>query len=290
MATILLLSGPNLNLFGERDPAVYGTATLAECVDDAREVVRAHGHELEHVQSNHEGDLVDAVQGARRRCAALILNPGALGHYSYALADALATYDGVAVELHVSNPAARRGVAPHLGRGAGRHRHRGGVRSGRLPPRRRGRGRRPRRPGGGVVTAPFPAMDVAGRAPRLRARFADAGIDALLITRLPNVRYLTGFSGSAALLLVTADALLVVTDGRYQTQVGEQLRAAGVDAQVEIGATHADQHAALTRARRAWPASGWRRTASRGPSSAPSPGGSHPRSSPPRRWSRRTAP
>jgi 3-dehydroquinate dehydratase II len=107
MATILLLSGPNLNLFGERDPAVYGTATLADCVDDARAVLRAHGHELEHVQSNHEGDLVDAVQGARRRCAALILNPGALGHYSYALADALATYDGVAVELHVSNPAAR---------------------------------------------------------------------------------------------------------------------------------------------------------------------------------------
>ncbi len=67
-------------------------------------------------------------------------------------------------------------------------------------------------------------MDVTGRAPRLRARFAGAGIDALLVTRLPNVRYLTGFSGSAALLLVTADALLVITDGRYQTQVGEQLR------------------------------------------------------------------
>ena len=107
MATILLLSGPNLNLFGERDPDVYGTATLAECVDDARAVATAHGHTLEHIQSNHEGDLVDAVQGARTRCAALIVNPGALGHYSYALADALGCYDGVAVELHVSNPSAR---------------------------------------------------------------------------------------------------------------------------------------------------------------------------------------
>ena len=107
MATILLVSGPNLNLFGERDPEVYGTATLAECVEDARAVVTARGHTLEHVQSNHEGDLVDAVQGARGRCAALIVNPGALGHYSYALADALACYDGVAVELHVSNPSAR---------------------------------------------------------------------------------------------------------------------------------------------------------------------------------------
>ena len=107
MATILLVSGPNLNLFGERDPEVYGTATLAECVEDARAVVTARGHTLEHLQSNHEGDLVDAVQGARGRCAALIVNPGALGHYSYALADALACYDGVAVELHVSNPSAR---------------------------------------------------------------------------------------------------------------------------------------------------------------------------------------
>ena len=107
MVTILLLSGPNLNLFGERDPAVYGTATLAECVADARAVASAHGHELEHLQSNHEGDLVDAVQGARHRCAALIVNPGALGHYSYALADAVAAYEGVAVELHVSNPSAR---------------------------------------------------------------------------------------------------------------------------------------------------------------------------------------
>lgn len=107
MATILLVSGPNLNLLGEREPAVYGTATLDECVDDTRAVVAGHGHTLEHVQSNHEGDLVDAVQGARGRCAALIINAGALTHYSYSLADALACYDGVAVELHLTNPAAR---------------------------------------------------------------------------------------------------------------------------------------------------------------------------------------
>ena len=107
MATILLLSGPNLNLFGERDPAVYGTATLAECVADARAVASAHGHELEHLQSNHEGDLVDAVQGARHRCAALIVNPGALGHYSYALRDAIAGVDLPVVEVHLSNVQAR---------------------------------------------------------------------------------------------------------------------------------------------------------------------------------------
>ncbi|HEY6319144.1 MAG TPA: Xaa-Pro peptidase family protein [Acidimicrobiia bacterium] len=94
----------------------------------------------------------------------------------------------------------------------------------------------------------LPPMDVAARAPRLRTRFADAGIDALLVTRLPNVRYLTGFSGSAATLLVTPDAMLVVTDGRYRTQMGEQLAAAGVDAIVEVGATLAEQHAVLARA------------------------------------------
>ena len=65
MATILLLSGPNLNLLGEREPEIYGTDTLDELVGDARAVAEAHGHELEHLQSNHEGELVDAVQGAR---------------------------------------------------------------------------------------------------------------------------------------------------------------------------------------------------------------------------------
>jgi len=107
MATILLLSGPNLNLFGDRQPEIYGTATLDDLVGDARAAATAHGHELEHFQSNHEGAIIDAIQGARRRCAALVINPGAFGHYSYAIADALSTFDGPKVELHVSNPMAR---------------------------------------------------------------------------------------------------------------------------------------------------------------------------------------
>ena len=107
MAVILLLSGPNLNLLGTREPEIYGTDTLEDCVADARAAAVAHGHTLEHVQSNHEGDLVDAVQGARSRCAAIVINPGAYTHSSYALADALAAFDGVAVELHLSNPASR---------------------------------------------------------------------------------------------------------------------------------------------------------------------------------------
>jgi Xaa-Pro aminopeptidase len=91
----------------------------------------------------------------------------------------------------------------------------------------------------------LPAMDVAGRAGRLRAAFADAGIDGLLVTHLPNVRYLTGFTGSSAMLLVTDDVLVFTTDGRYRTQSGEQLAAAGVDARLEIGATVAQQRSAI---------------------------------------------
>jgi 3-dehydroquinate dehydratase-2 len=105
--TILLLSGPNLNLLGEREPHIYGTTTLADLVDLATKTAAEHGYELEHLQSNHEGDLVDAIHGARNRCDAIVLNAGAFTHYSFALADALATFTGVKVELHISNPEAR---------------------------------------------------------------------------------------------------------------------------------------------------------------------------------------
>ena len=107
MATILLLSGPNLDLLGEREPEIYGTTTLAELVADARVAAEKRGHQLEHVQSNHEGVLIDAIRGARGRCAAIVFNPGAFTHYAYALADALAAFEGVVVELHLSNPHAR---------------------------------------------------------------------------------------------------------------------------------------------------------------------------------------
>lgn len=107
MATILLLSGPNLNLLGTREPQIYGSDTLDDCVADARAAAEARGHTLEHAQSNHEGELVDLIQGARGRCAAIVINPGAYTHSSFAIADALAAYDGVKVELHLSNPASR---------------------------------------------------------------------------------------------------------------------------------------------------------------------------------------
>ena len=104
---VLLLSGPNLNLLGEREPAVYGTSTLDDHVAAARAVAEDYGIYLDHLQSNHEGELVKAIQAARGRCQAIVINPGAFTHYAWSIADALSAFDGVVVELHLSNPNAR---------------------------------------------------------------------------------------------------------------------------------------------------------------------------------------
>ena len=103
MATLLLLSGPNLNLLGDREPEMYGTATLDDLVGLATTEAKLAGVDVEHLQSNAEGALIDAIHSARQRCAAIIINPGAFTHYSYAIADALAAFGGPIVELHLSN-------------------------------------------------------------------------------------------------------------------------------------------------------------------------------------------
>ena len=104
---VLVLHGPNLNLLGDREPEIYGTATMADHVATAAQVLAEHGLAVESFQSNHEGELVDAIHGARRRCAAIIVNPGAFTHYAWSIHDALAAFDGPVVELHLSNPDAR---------------------------------------------------------------------------------------------------------------------------------------------------------------------------------------
>lgn len=104
---VLLLSGPNLNLLGEREPEVYGTDTLDDHVATAVAAAAGHGLVLEHVQSNHEGALIDAIHDARRRCAAIVVNAGAFTHYAWAIHDALAAFPGPVVELHLSDPRSR---------------------------------------------------------------------------------------------------------------------------------------------------------------------------------------
>jgi len=104
---VLLLSGPNLDLLGQREPEIYGTATLADHVDRAAAAAARVGLALEHFQSNHEGDLIESIHEARGRAVAIVVNAGALSHTSWALHDALAAFEGVVVELHLSNPAGR---------------------------------------------------------------------------------------------------------------------------------------------------------------------------------------
>jgi 3-dehydroquinate dehydratase-2 len=104
---ILLLSGPNLDLLGTRNPEIYGTTTLAQHVGRFSALANEAGFSVRHVQSNFEGDLIEAVHGARETAVAIVINAGALTHYSWALADALDTFVGVKVEVHISNPAAR---------------------------------------------------------------------------------------------------------------------------------------------------------------------------------------
>ena len=104
---ILLLSGPNLDQLGTRSPEIYGTQTLSEHVARFSDGAKSHGYNVRHLQSNFEGDLIEAVQAARTDCAAIVINAGAFTHTSWALTDALAMFDGVKIELHISNPAAR---------------------------------------------------------------------------------------------------------------------------------------------------------------------------------------
>lgn len=105
--TLILLSGPNLTLLGQRQPQIYGEETLSEHVAAAAEAGRRVGLLVEHVQSDHEGGLVEAVHAARGTADALVVNAGALTHSSWSLHDALAAFGGVVVEVHLSNPAAR---------------------------------------------------------------------------------------------------------------------------------------------------------------------------------------
>ncbi len=105
-----------------------------------------------------------------------------------------------------------------------------------------------------TVLAQLPPMDVATRSDRLRACFEQAGIEALLVTRLPNVAYLTGFTGSAGIVLVGPDEIVFVTDGRYAEQAAEQLATAGVPARIEVRVSQSAQREVMSGA-----AGGYRR-------------------------------
>lgn len=107
MPSIALVNGPNLRLLGRREPTIYGTATLAELVAVARQTAAEGGYDLLDFASDREGELVEWIQKLPAECAVLVANLGALTHYSYALADAVAARGVPTIELHISNPLAR---------------------------------------------------------------------------------------------------------------------------------------------------------------------------------------
>ena len=103
MATYLVINGPNLNNLGKRDTSIYGSITLPEIQDNISALAKQIGVEVEFFQSNFEGALIDYIQERSILASGIIINPGALTHYSYALMDALADQDVPIVEVHISD-------------------------------------------------------------------------------------------------------------------------------------------------------------------------------------------
>lgn len=110
---ILLLNGPNLNMLGKREPDIYGHDTLEDVVALATSEAAKHGLEVEALQSNHEGELIDALHNARGTHIGCVINPGGLTHTSVALLDAVKASELPTVEVHISNPHAREEFRHH---------------------------------------------------------------------------------------------------------------------------------------------------------------------------------
>ncbi|GAX90896.1 type II 3-dehydroquinate dehydratase [Effusibacillus lacus] len=107
MVRILVIHGPNLNLLGKREPEIYGTTTLADINRQLSELAKQYSVELDFIQSNHEGEIIDRIHTARESADGILINPGAYTHYSIAIRDALSAVSIPAVEVHLSNIHAR---------------------------------------------------------------------------------------------------------------------------------------------------------------------------------------
>lgn len=107
MKRVMILNGPNLNMLGIREPHIYGTTTLAEVNAGCEEVAAKLGLRLAFHQSNHEGVLVDLIQSARQDADAIVINPAGLSFTSVSIMDAIKTFEGPVLEVHISNIHAR---------------------------------------------------------------------------------------------------------------------------------------------------------------------------------------
>ncbi|MEE8436850.1 MAG: type II 3-dehydroquinate dehydratase [Candidatus Neomarinimicrobiota bacterium] len=100
---ILIINGPNLNLLGQREPSIYGTESLSEIMEWLKEQPTARKHDIHWFQSNSEGEIINCIHSAIDEKDGIVINPGALTHYSYALRDALTAAGIPAVEVHLSD-------------------------------------------------------------------------------------------------------------------------------------------------------------------------------------------
>ncbi|REF67903.1 MULTISPECIES: type II 3-dehydroquinate dehydratase [Paracoccus] len=113
MPTVYVLNGPNLNLLGQRQPEIYGSTTLSDVERDCRALGAELGLEIAFHQSNHEGAIIDLIHEARRSAQAIVINPAAFTHTSVAILDALNTFDGPVIEVHISNVHKRESFRHH---------------------------------------------------------------------------------------------------------------------------------------------------------------------------------
>ena len=113
MKTIHILNGPNLNLLGQRQPEIYGHATLEDVAQTCAALGNSLGLKVELSQTNHEGVMIDQIHAARHSAAGLIINPAAFTHTSVAILDALHTFEGPVIEVHISNVHKRESFRHH---------------------------------------------------------------------------------------------------------------------------------------------------------------------------------
>ncbi|WP_323009439.1 type II 3-dehydroquinate dehydratase [Paracoccus sp. (in: a-proteobacteria)] len=113
MPTVYVLNGPNLNLLGQRQPEIYGSTTLADIERDCKAMGQELGLDVAFFQSNHEGAIIDLIHEARLKAQAIVINPAAFTHTSVAILDALNTFDGPVIEVHISNVHKRESFRHH---------------------------------------------------------------------------------------------------------------------------------------------------------------------------------
>lgn len=111
--TVFVINGPNLNLLGLRQPEIYGAETLADVENKCTSLASGHGLELQFFQSNAEHEIIDTIHRARQEAAGIIINPAAYSHTSIAILDALNTFEGIVLEVHISNIHARESFRHH---------------------------------------------------------------------------------------------------------------------------------------------------------------------------------